>query len=84
MPTSASLRMATTNGSNMALMTGVFFLVGSLQPSRGGAIVVHNITMTDLQNRVSDDPFVSKNVVSAQILEITPAKADERLQFMIE
>lgn len=63
---------------------GVFLLAGSLQPSLGGGIVAHNTSRADLQNRVNDDPFVSENVVSAEILEITPAKADERLQFFLD
>jgi uncharacterized protein YciI len=60
----------------------VFLLAGSLQPSQGGGVMAHNTTLTDLQNRVNEDPFVAENVVSAEILEITPAKADERLQFL--
>lgn len=62
----------------------VFLLAGSLQPGLGGAVVAHNTSLTDLQTRVNDDPFVAQNVVSAEILEITPAKSDERLQFLVE
>ena len=62
---------------------GVFLVVGSLQPNAGGGIVAHNTTLADLQSRVNEDPFVAENVVSAEILEITPAKADERLQFLL-
>ncbi|MBI3773295.1 MAG: hypothetical protein HY272_11420 [Gammaproteobacteria bacterium] len=63
---------------------GVFLLVGSLQPNLGGGIVAHNTTLSNLQSRVNNDPFVAENVVSAEILEITPSKADERLKFMLE
>ncbi len=62
---------------------GIFLLVGSLQPNLGGGIVAHNLTLSDLQSRVNNDPFVSENVVSAEILEITPSKADERLEFLL-
>jgi len=62
---------------------GVFLLVGSLQPNLGGGIVAYNTTLSDLQSRVSNDPFVAENVVSAEILEITPSKADERLKFLL-
>ena len=62
---------------------GVFLLVGSLQPNMGGGIVAHNTTLSDLQSRVNNDPFVAENVVSAEILEITPSKADERLKFLL-
>lgn len=62
---------------------GVFVLVGSLQPNLGGGIVAHNTTLSDLQDRVNGDPFVAENIVSAEILEITPAKVDERLKFLL-
>jgi len=61
---------------------GVFLLAGGLQPSLGGGIMAHNTSLPDLQNRVNDDPFVAENVVSAEILEITPSKTDERLKFL--
>jgi len=63
---------------------GVFLVIGSLQPNQGGAIVAHNTSLEDLQSRVNDDPFVAENVVTAEILEITPAKADERLNFLLD
>ncbi len=63
---------------------GVFLLVGSLQPNLGGGIVAHNTSLSDLQSRVNDDPFVAKNVVSAEILEIAPSRTDERLEFLLD
>ena len=63
---------------------GVFLLVGSLQPNSGGGIVAHNTSLSDLQDRVNDDPFVAEKVVSAEILEITPSRTDERLQFLVD
>jgi len=63
---------------------GVFLLAGSLQPGLGGGIVAHNTSLTELETRANNDPFVAKNVVTAEILEITPAKSDERLQFLID
>ena len=63
---------------------GVFLLVGSLQPNRGGGVMAHNTSLSDLQNRVNEDPFVAEKVVSAEILEITPAKTDERLKFLLD
>ena len=62
---------------------GVFLLVGSLQPKLGGGIVAHNTSLSELQDRVNDDPFVAEKVVSAEIIEIAPSKMDERLQFII-
>lgn len=62
---------------------GVFLLAGSLQPNQGGGIVAHNTTLPELQDRVNADPFVAANVVSAEILEITPGKVDDRLKFLL-
>ncbi len=62
---------------------GVFVLVGSLQPNLGGGIVAHNTSLPELQRRVNNDPFVAENIVSAEIIEITPAKIDERLKFLL-
>ena len=62
---------------------GVFLVVGSLQPQLGGGVVAHNTTLSDLKERVNEDPFVAEDVVTAEILEITPAKADERLEFLL-
>ena len=63
---------------------GVFLLAGCLQPNLGGGVMAHNTSLPDLQSRVNDDPFVAENVVSAEIFEITPAKADERLKFLLD
>lgn len=61
----------------------VFLMVGSLQPGLGGSILVHGETMKALERRVNQDPFVAANVVTAEILEIEPKKADERLAFLL-
>lgn len=61
---------------------GVFLLTGSLQPSAGGAVLAHNVSRADLESRVKDDPFVAEDIVSAEIVEITPGRADERLSFL--
>ena len=61
---------------------GVFLLVGSLQPDLGGGIVAHNTSRSALQSRVDDDPFVAEKIVSAEILEIAPARSDPRLTFL--
>lgn len=63
---------------------GVFLLAGSLQPSAGGGILAHNSSLADLESRVKEDPFVAEKVVTAEIMEISPARADERLGFLID
>ena len=64
------------------LEDGVFLVVGSLQPKAGGAILAHDLPLSELEARVNEDPFVAQDVVSAEILEITPARTDERLSFL--
>lgn len=61
---------------------GAFLLAGSLQPKLGGGILAHNTSLSDLQTRVNEDPFVIEDVVTAEILEITPARIDDRLAFL--
>jgi len=63
---------------------GVFLLAGSLQPNLGGGILAHNTSLSDLQSRVNVDPFVTEDVVNAEILEITPSKANEPLCFLLD
>lgn len=62
---------------------GAFLLAGSLEPSRGGAILATAPSLADLQQRIADDPFVAQNIVTATILEIDPSRADPRLAFLI-
>ena len=62
---------------------GVFLLAGSIQPQAGGAILVHGVTLDELQDRVAHDPFVAEDVVRAEIMEVVPSKADERLGFLL-
>jgi len=61
---------------------GIFLLVGSLQDSMGGGIIAHNISRDELQQEINNDPFVKENIVTAEIIEISPAKFDERLGFI--
>ena len=61
---------------------GVFLVVGGLQSNLGGGVVAHNTSRQDLQTRVNEDPFVTENIVSAEIIEISPVKTDERLNFL--
>ena len=63
---------------------GVFLLAGSLQANLGGGILAHNASLSELQQRVNDDPFVAENVVNAEIIALAAAKADERLSFLLD
>jgi len=62
---------------------GVFLLVGSLQPGQGGTVLAQGESRQALEERVNQDPFVVEQVVTAEILEIDPKKADARLDFLL-
>ncbi|MES0879488.1 YciI family protein [Roseibium sp. SCP14] len=62
--------------------SGLFLMVGSLQPNMGGGVFAHNTSREELEDFVAKDPFVVENVVTAEILEITPARLDDRLEFL--
>ena len=62
---------------------GIFLIVGSLQTNLGGAVIAHNTTYSELLKRVNTDPFINKDIVKAEILEITPSRTDERLDFLL-
>ncbi|CUR47154.1 YciI family protein [Alloalcanivorax xenomutans] len=63
---------------------GVFVLVGSLPGGTGGALMARGVSMSDLKERVGEDPFVREGVVSAEIIEIEPGRADPRLRFLAD
>ena len=63
---------------------GVFLLVGSMKPMAGGGVLAHNILLKELQVLVAEDPFVVEDVVTPEIIEISPARADERLKFLTD
>ena len=62
---------------------GVFLVVGSLPSNAGGGIMVHGTSRAALEDRLAADPLVAEKVVSAEIIEIAPARADERLKFLL-
>ncbi|MCY9784320.1 YciI family protein [Nocardiopsis sp. EMB25] len=61
---------------------GVFLLAGSIEPGRGGALLATGTTEEDLQARVAKDPFVINDVVTAEVLEVSPGVTDPRLAFL--
>ena len=62
---------------------GIFLFAGSLQPGLGGAILAHGLALADVQARVDADPFVVHGIVTVEVLEIKPGKADPRLDFLL-
>lgn len=92
----ALLRFAENKASAAALMDdhntwlaqgfedGVFALAGSIMPAEGGAIIAHGVSADELRQRLAADPFVAERVVTADVIEIAPRRAEERLAFLID
>ena len=53
---------------------GVFLFVGNLQPGLGGSVIAYNTSLVELQSSLNEDPFVERNVVTAEILKIESKK----------
>jgi len=62
---------------------GIFVLAGTIQPKLGGAIFAHNVTLEQIRAVINEDPFVAENVVTAEIIEITPSKSAPELHFLL-
>ncbi|WP_170427784.1 YciI family protein [Ruegeria arenilitoris] len=63
--------------------TGMFLLAGTLKPGIGGGILAVADSLNAVSEFVDQDPFVVANVVTAEILEMEPARADKRLNFLL-
>lgn len=62
---------------------GIFVLAGTIQPKLGGAILAHKVSLEQMQAVVNEDPFVAENVVTAEIIEITPSSSVPELSFLL-
>ncbi|WP_420104431.1 YciI family protein [Bosea sp. (in: a-proteobacteria)] len=62
---------------------GVFLLTGSLESGSGGLVLATATGRDALEARLEEDPFVAQDVVKAEIIGITPGRADERLAFLL-
>jgi len=62
---------------------GVFLVAGNLQPALGGGILAHGASRSELERRLSEDPFVAEGVVSAELIELAASKVDPRLGFLM-
>ena len=71
------------NWIKQGLDENVFLLVGSIEPNAGGAILAHNETEEEIQERINADPFVKEGIVTAEITKISPAKASENMEFLL-
>ncbi|MCV2886894.1 YciI family protein [Ruegeria aquimaris] len=62
---------------------GVFDIAGSLQPQLGGGILARAASRAEVEARVAADPFVIEDVVSAEILELTPSRTSADFAFLL-
>lgn len=62
---------------------GVFDLAGSLQPQVGGGILARSASRAQVEARVAADPFVVEDVVTAEVLELTPSRASADFAFLL-
>lgn len=65
------------------LADGVFLVVGALQPGLGGALVASGLGRPELDARLAEDPFVANEVVTVEVIEVSPVKTDPRLSFLL-
>ena len=76
------------DGHNAWLKQGfdddIFILAGSLGGGMGGGILAHNCNIEDLTTLVSRDPFVENQVVLPEIIELSPAKAISKMDFLLQ
>ena len=63
---------------------GIFLVTGGLAGNQGGMVLAYNTTREALEMRVALDPFVAEKVVEAEIVEMTPHRTEERLQFLLK
>jgi uncharacterized protein YciI len=61
---------------------GILLLVGNIEPGQGGVVFAAGISAEALMARVAEDPFVVHDVVTAEIIQITPNTTDPRLAFL--
>lgn len=63
--------------------SGALLLSGSLNPGLGGSLIARFTDREAAETFVAKDPFVAEGVVTAEIAEISPNRADARLEFLI-
>ena len=62
---------------------GHFLLAGSLQPGLGGGILAQAPDRAAVEALLAEDPFVAEGVVEPEVHELSPARADDRLAFLV-
>ena len=63
--------------------SGNFLMVGTLEPKQGGCILANTENRETIETVIAQDPFITENIVTAEILEISPSRVNERLNFLL-
>lgn len=61
---------------------GIFHCVGSLTPQGGGAILATGESREEIEARINADPFVTHDVVVAEITEVEVKKTTPALDVL--
>ncbi len=68
---------------NKGFDEGMFVLSGSLKTKGGGGIIAKGVSLETIISYVNEDPFVARNIVTSQIIELSASKLDDRLAFLL-
>lgn len=63
---------------------GLSIFVGGLKPQGGGVIPAHNADRPTIEARVVEYPFVRGGIVTSHIQEVSPARIDPGLAFLMD
>lgn len=63
---------------------GTFLLVGSIKPQQGGFILCQGTNIKLVEDRINKDPFVRENIVTSEIIEVSPSRSNDQLSFLIQ
>jgi uncharacterized protein YciI len=63
---------------------GVFLLSGPQNPRTGGAILAHGLSRSELEARLTQDPFNKGKLADYEVIELAPRAADPRLAFLVD
>ena len=74
--------MGTAVGEIFVSANMAFNMYQGLTHGAVSAILAHGTDRAAIELRLADDPFVAEQVVQAEIIEIAPSRADDRLAFL--
>jgi uncharacterized protein YciI len=61
-------------------LAGKFIVSGRQNPRTGGVIIAHNVTRTELEEILKEDPFHQHELADYDITEFIPVKYQEKFK----